>query len=112
MGIGYSPWPTLSVHLCSDLEIPGGLSPPSGDGQTPTSHTSSQTVVGTSADPNTGYRTSFKRKRDDSPSDSTRNVRLLVPGGDGDSLPHYLTVSPAICSSSSLAERQGRFLKA
>jgi len=86
---------TLRVHTRLDQEVPENQTPPSGDGQTPPSHTSSQTLVGTSADPDTGYRTSFKRKRDDSPSDSARNVRDFVAGGDGDSLPHYLTVSSA-----------------
>ena len=85
----------LDVHLRSDPEPPENRTPPSGDGQTPQSHTSSQTLVGTSAEPDTGYRTSFKRKRGDSPSDSARNVRFFVAGADGDSLPHYLTVSLA-----------------
>ena len=66
------------------------------DSQTPYSLESTQTVIGTSADANTGYRTSFKRKRDTSPLDSEHNTRVCMAGGDGDSLPHYLTVSPAV----------------
>ena len=83
----------LGIHTRLDLEVPENHTPPSGDDQTPLSHTSSQTLVGTSADPDTGSRTSSKRKRDDSPSDCARNIRFFVAGGDGDSLPHYLTVS-------------------
>lgn len=85
---------SLGVHLRLDLECLENYTPPLGDDRTPQSLASSQTVVGTSADPNTGYRSSYKRKRDDSPSDCEHNVRSFVVGSDGDSLPHYLTVSP------------------
>ena len=84
----------LGVHTRSDPEVLDNQTS-FGDAQTPTSHTSSQTVVGTSADPDTGLRTSFKRKRDESPADSGHNFRPFVAGGDGDSLPHYLTVGLA-----------------
>ncbi|KAF9652372.1 hypothetical protein BDM02DRAFT_3183762 [Thelephora ganbajun] len=62
------------------------------DDQTPQSVTSSQTAVGTSADPSIGYQTSYKRKRSNSLLDSTRNVQPFVAGSNGDNLPHYLTV--------------------
>lgn len=95
-----------------DLDGLENQTPPPGDDQTPQSIASSQTVVGTSADPNTGYRTSFKRKRDNSPSDFTRSVRPFVAGSDGDSLPHYLTVSPAVHCLPSHIECEYRSLKA
>jgi len=84
---------------------------PSND-QAPRSLASSQTVVGTSVDPNAGYRTSFKRKRGNSPSDFARDVRPFVAGSDGDNLPHYLTVSPAVLRLSSRVKCEYRFLKA
>jgi hypothetical protein len=85
--------------------------PSPGDDQMPQSLASSQTVVGTSVDPGTGYRTSFKRKRDNSPSDFARNLQPFVAGSDGDSLPHYLTVSPAVPWLFSHIECEYRFLK-
>lgn len=64
------------------------------DVQTPSeSLMSSQTVIGTSSDLSAGCQTSSKRKRANSLSDCTRNVQRFVTGSNGDSLPHYLTVS-------------------
>jgi len=102
----------LGVHTRLGPEVPEDHTPPSGDGQTPQSYTSSQTLVGTSADPDTGYRTSSKRKRDDSPLDPGRNIRSFVAGSDGDSLPHYLTVSPAAFLLFPHAEWEYRFPRA
>lgn len=86
----------LGIHARLDQAGLESQTPLPGDTQTPQSFTSSQTLVEATADPNAGRRTSFKRKRDDSPSDFARNVRPFVAGSDGDSLPHYLTVSPAV----------------
>lgn len=69
-------------------------------------------MVETSAGPSTGYRTLFKRKRENSPSDFARSVRPFVAGSDGDSLPHYLTVSPAVLCLPSCVECKYRSLKA
>lgn len=96
MCVGCSLGPAFDVHTHLDLEGVEGQTPPSGDDQSPQSLASSQTVVGTSVDLNTGHRASYKRKRGDSPSDSARNTRPFVAGSDGDSLPHDLTVGPAI----------------
>lgn len=87
---------SFGIHVRLDLDGLESQTPLLGDSQTPQSFTSSQTLVEATADPNTGRRTSFKRKRDDSPSDFARNVRPFLAGSDGDSLPHYLTVSPAV----------------
>ena len=69
----------------------------------------SRTSVETTADPNAGRQTSFNRKRDDSPSDFAHNAR---PFGDGNSLSHYLTVSPDALLSSSYTQRGCGFLNA
>ena len=87
-----------------DLECLAFRTPASDDDRTPQSLASSQTVVGTSLDPNTGD----KRKRAGSPSDSARNNRPFVAGSDGcyDNSstsvpsPHHLTVGPTtLCDS-------------
>ena len=88
--------PLSGIHMYSGLDGLENQMTLSDDGETPQSLASSQTVVGTSVDSNTGCRTSFKRKRDISPSDCGHNVRPFAAGGDGDSLPHYLTVSPVV----------------
>lgn len=95
--------------MYSDLDDFEDRTPPSGDEQTSQSQMSSQTVVGTSADPDT---VSFKRKRDISPSDCARSLRPFMAGSDGDNLPHYLTVSPNILRLFSYVEFECRFLKA
>lgn len=89
------------VHAYLDLDGPETQTPSPCDDQTPQSFASSQTLAGSTADPNTGRRTSFKRKRDNSPSDFARNVRPFVAGSDGEVAPHYLTVSPAVLPLSS-----------
>ena len=81
------------VHMFADLDSLENQMALLGD---PPSLASSQTAVGTSVDSNTGCWTSSKRKRDDSPSDYARYVRPFVAGSDGDSIPHYLTVSPVV----------------
>lgn len=91
----------LGIHVYLDPDGPETQIPSPCDGQTPLSFTSSQTLADSTTDPNTGRRTSFKRKRDDSLSDFARNVRPFVAGSDGDGLPHYLTVSPAVLPLSS-----------
>jgi hypothetical protein len=64
-----------------------------GDSQTPQSFTSSQTMIGVSADLSAGCHMPFKRKRSHSSLDYVRNVKPFVAGSNGDNLPHYLTVS-------------------
>lgn len=99
--------PVVGAHTHLDLGTP-----PSDDDQAPGSHASSQTVVGSSTDPNTGDRTSSKRRRDTSPSDSARSPRPFVAGSPGDSLPQYLTVGPATLISFSHVKHECRFLRA
>ena len=95
----------LFVQLDSDGSSQWGIG-------TPITYGSSQTLVETSPDPDARGRTSSKRKRDGSPLDSTRNARSFVAGGDGDSLPHYLTVSPTLFSRFPHAECRYRFPRA
>lgn len=100
------------THMHSDPDGPENQICLPGDDQMPQSLASSQTAVGTSVGSNTGCSASFKRKRDISPSDCARNVRPFVAGSDGDSLPHYLTVSPVLLQLFSHIECECRFLKA
>ena len=86
----------ICIHVRLDLDSLESQALPPGDGQTPQSLASSQTMVGTSVGSNAVCQTSSKRKRDGSPSDYARNVRPFVAGSDGDSLPHHLTVSPSV----------------
>ena len=85
----FEPRVGVRVHLGPDY-CEAKRSGSRGHGQTPQSFTPSRMLV------RTRRRTSFRRKRDSSPSYVARNVRPVVAGSDGDSLPHHLTAGPAV----------------